>query len=123
MAHYALLNNDNIVVKIITGKDENDSNTNWEEYYSNKLNFRCKRTSYNTIGGSHKNGGIAFRKNYAGIGFSYDESRDAFIPPKPYASWILDENSCLWKAPIPKPESQDFYYWDENNQKWINPKI
>jgi len=87
MAHYALLDGNNVVLSVIVGKDEG-SDTNWETYYSNITGKTCKRTSYNTTRGIHKSGGTPFRKNYAGIGFTYDESRDAFIPAKPYNSWV-----------------------------------
>jgi len=81
-------------------------NTNW------------KQTSYNTHGGVHSNGGTPFRKNHAGIGFTYDETRDAFIPPKLYNSWILNEFTCLWEAPISKPDNQNPYIWNEETQSW-----
>ena len=95
MAHYAFLNN-NIVTEVIVGKDEGEDNTDWEVHYGNFRNQVCKRTSYNTQGGIHSSGGIPYRKNYAGIGYTYDEQRDAFIPQKPYASFILNEDTCLW---------------------------
>lgn len=82
------------------------------------------QTSYNTRGGVHydasgkPDGGVALRKNYAGIGFTYDSTRDAFIPPKPYPSWILNEETCLWEAPIPMPVDEFAYDWDEQNQQW-----
>ena len=118
MAHYTFLNMDNIVTEVIVGKDENDTNTNWELYYQNIKNQICKRTSYNTLGGEHINRGTPFRKNYAGIGFTYDESRDAFIPPKPYDSWILNEDSCLWEAPVEYPNDDNQYIWNEETQTW-----
>lgn len=75
------------------------------------------QTSYNTVGGQHPEG-RPLRKNYAGIGYTYDEVRDAFIPPKPFDSWLLDEDTCLWEAPIPYPQDGKPYYWDEENQAW-----
>ena len=113
MAHYAYLNDENIVTSVIVGK-ETDPTFNGESYYGNGL--KCKRTSYNTIAGVHLNNGVPFRKNYAGIGFAYDEARDAFIPPKPYQSWILNEQSCIWNAPVEKPIGD--YTWDENELNW-----
>jgi hypothetical protein len=117
MAHYAILNENNIVTEVIVGKDENetynDQVVNWEEYYGGK------RTSFNTIGGVHNNGGIPFRKNYAGIGYIYDAQRDAFIPPKPFNSWILDETSCLWEAPVAYPTDGKRYTWNEETTSWI----
>lgn len=118
MAHYAVLNMNNVVTEIIVGKNENDTNTNWELYYQNIKTQICKRTSYNTLGGVHKNGGTPFRKNYASIGYTYDEIRDAFIPPKPYESWILNEDSCLWEAPVEYPNDGEKYNWNEETQTW-----
>ena len=118
MAHYAFLNMQNIVTEVIVGKDETDGPTNWEMHYGNIREQVCKRTSYNTIGGAHKNGGTPFRKNYAGIGFTYDYARDAFIPPKPYDSWTLDSNKCIWEAPVAYPNDGQAYIWNEENQQW-----
>jgi hypothetical protein len=80
-----------------------------------------KQTSYNTVGGVHNNGGTPFRKNHAGIGYTYDEDRDAFIPKKPYNSWILNEQTCLWESPIPVPSDASIdkkYQWNEQIQNW-----
>ena len=77
-----------------------------------------KQTSYNTIGGVHNNGGTPLRKNHAGIGYTYDEDRDAFIQPKPYNSWILNETTCLWEAPIALPDTENRYNWNDTNQTW-----
>jgi hypothetical protein len=77
-----------------------------------------KQTSYNTLGGVHSNGGIPFRKNHASIGYTYDEDRDAFIPKKPYNSWILNEDTCNWEAPIAKPQDGNEYKWNEQIQNW-----
>lgn len=118
MAHYAFLNMQNIVTEVIVGKDETDGPTNWEIHYGNFREQVCKRTSYNTSGGVHKNGGVPFRKNYAGIGYSYDETRDAFIPPKPFDSWILNETTCLWDAPIEYPSDGQRYSWNEELGTW-----
>ena len=118
MAHYAVLNMNNIVTEIIVGKNENDTNINWELYYQNIKTQICKRTSYNTKGGVHINGGVPFRKNYAGIGYTYDNARDAFIPAKPYDSWILNEDSCLWEAPVEYPNDDNQYIWNEETQNW-----
>jgi hypothetical protein len=118
MAHYAFLNMQNIVTEVIVGKDETDGPTNWEMHYGNFREQVCKRTSYNTRGGVHTNGGTPFRKNYAGIGYTYDESRDAFIPPKPFDSWTLNENSCLWEAPVAMPDDGQQYQWNEETTSW-----
>lgn len=77
-----------------------------------------KQTSYNTHGGVHDKGGIPFRKNHAGIGYTYDEDRDAFIPPKPFNSWVLNESTCIWQSPIPYPQDNNRYIWNEQNQSW-----
>ena len=118
MAHYAFLNMQNIVTEVIVGKDETDGPTNWEIHYGNIREQVCKRTSYNTLAGEHKLGGTPFRKNYAGIGYTYDHARDAFIPPKEYGSWTLNPNSCTWEAPVEYPNDGQHYTWDEENQKW-----
>jgi hypothetical protein len=118
MAHYAFLDENNIVVEVITGKDEGVDGVNWEEYYGNFRGKVCKRTSYNTLGGVHSLGGTPYRKNYAGIGYTYDEIRDAFIPSKPYPSWLLNESTCLWESPVPYPDDGNFYEWNEEVQGW-----
>ena len=123
MAHYALLDENNIVLQVITGKDEG-GDTDWEVYYGNLTGKICKRTSYNSRAGQHSMPDCTcFRKNYAGIGYTYDEGRDAFIPPKPYNSWVLNEGSCCWEAPVAMPtdtlEEGQFYKWDEETTSWI----
>jgi len=118
MAHYALLNYQKIVTKVCTGKNEDETDTNIELVYQHMFGQLCKRTSYNTRGGVHLNRGTPFRKNYAGIGYTYDETRDAFIPPKPYDSWILNEDSCLWEAPVEYPNDDNQYTWNEETQTW-----
>lgn len=109
MAHYAYIDDNNIVVTVIVGKDETEliDGMDTETYYAQGTPYRVKRTSYN--------GNI--RKNYAGIGFTYDEGRDAFIAPKPYPSFILDEATCRWLPPKPKPDG--FYVWNEDELDWI----
>jgi hypothetical protein len=127
MAYYAFLDNLNVVTEVITGIDE-DTGIDWEQRYGEMRNQVCKRTSYNTHGGIHydpqtgepsQDQSKAFRKNYAGIGFTYDDVIDGFIPPKPYPSWLLNTNSCLWEAPIPYPTDGGIYEWDEETQSWI----
>ena len=121
MAHYSFINDENIVVEVITGKDENDLETlpegfaSWEEYYETKRDgLTCKRTSYNTQAGEHLNGGTAFRGNYAGIGFTYDPDNDVFYAQSPHSSWVLNETSWIWEAPLPRPDPQTDYVWDED---------
>jgi len=127
MAHYALLNYQNIVTKVCTGKNEDETDSNIELVYQHMFGQLCKRTSYNTRGGVHYNPETnepsvnqlkAFRKNYAGVGYTYDETRDAFIPPKPYNSWTLNEDTCLWDAPIEYPTDGNDYNWNEETQQW-----
>jgi hypothetical protein len=77
-----------------------------------------KQTSYNTFGGVHSSGGIPLRKNFAGIGYTYDENRDAFISPKPFNSWILNETTCVWEAPVAKPQDDNMYFWNELTLAW-----
>tara|TARA_Y100001949_G_C15708227_1_gene209765 strand:- start:119 stop:490 length:372 start_codon:yes stop_codon:yes gene_type:complete len=116
MAHYAEIDNDNIVQRVIVANEE--------FIKSGKLGDPSKwiQTSYNTVKGQHQLGGTPLRKNYAGAGSTYDKDRDAFISPQPYPSWILNEDSCAWEAPSPRPEDiasrKLFYYWDEENLKW-----
>jgi hypothetical protein len=118
MAHYAFLDQNNIVTEVITGKNENEEGINWEQHYGSFRGQTCKQTSYNTQGGVHLLGGTPFRKNYAGIGFQYDSQRDAFIAPKPFNSWVLNEETCLWEAPIPMPEDGNMYSWNESTLTW-----
>ena len=127
MAHYTFLNMQNTVTEVIVGKDETDGLTNWEMHYGNFREQVCKRTSYNTRGGVYydpttgqpaEDQSKAFRKNYAGIGYTYDETRDAFISPKPFDSWILNEDSCLWEAPVAMPDDDQMYTWNEETTTW-----
>ena len=122
MAHYAYLDENSIVTMVIVGKNEGKDGIDWEEYYG------AKRTSYNTLGGVYYDPDTkepsadqskAFRKNYAGIGYTYDSNRDAFIPPKHFPSWVLNETSCQWEAPIPRPQDGKNYDWFERGQKWV----
>lgn len=111
MAHYAFLDENNIVTEVIVGRDEwevVDGISDWETYYGSKRNQVCIRTSYN--------GNI--RKNFAGIGFTYDEGRDAFIAPKPFESWILIEETCQWSAPVSMP-TEGRWAWDESVVNWV----
>jgi len=126
MAHYAFLNDKNIVTEVIVGKNEDEDGGDWELKYSHIRGQTCKRTSYNTVGGTHLLGGTPFRKNYAGKGYTYDYIRDAFIAPKPFNSWTLNEETCLWEAPTPMPEDAGtgeppkVYAWDEITTSWVD---
>lgn len=111
IAHYAFLDENNIVTEVIVGRNEDevvDGISDWEAYYGEFRGQRCVRTSYNAN----------IRKNYAGIGFYFDEERDAFIPPKPFDSWVLDEETCQWGAPVPYPEDGGVYFWNEDLLNW-----
>jgi hypothetical protein len=118
MAHYAFLDANNIVTEVIPGKNEGEDGVDWEQWYGEFRGQICKRTSYNTIGGVHPNGN-PFRKNYAGVGYTYDATRDAFIPAQPFPSWTLNETTCLWDAPVPMPIDERRYYWDEPTKSWV----
>jgi hypothetical protein len=111
MAHYAFLDENNIVTEVIVGKDETDTTHDWEQFYGEFRGQVCKRTSYNN----------RIRKNYAGIGYTYDLERDAFIPPQQFPSWVLVEETCQWEAPIPMPTPAEGkgYQWDEATISWV----
>jgi hypothetical protein len=110
MAHYAFLDSNNTVTEVIVGIDETEliEGLHPEIWYGNFRNQTCKRTSYN--------GNI--RKNYAGIGYTYDPERDAFIAPKPYTKWVLNEETCQWEAPTPYPTDDKRYVWNDNRGEW-----
>lgn len=125
LAHFAKLDSNNIVVFVTVGRDEDDGK---EDELSAKTGEVYKQTSYNTRGGVHYDTNTgepsadqskAFRKNYAGIGHTYDAQRDAFIAPKPYPSWILNEQTCLWESPVPRPDERRMWDWDEETQNWV----
>jgi hypothetical protein len=112
MAHYAFLDENSIVTEVIVGIDETEliEGKHPEVWYGNFRGQVCKQTSYNGT----------IRKNYAGLGFTYDFERDAFIPPKPYSSWLLDEDTCLWNAPVPYPQDGKIYLWNEDQISWAS---
>ena len=148
MAHYAFLNENNVVTDVIVGKNENEDGIDWEQHYGNFRGQTCKRTSYNTQHGIHHTLTVnedgktirnvstdqskAFRLNYAGIGFTYDETLDGFIEPKPFDSWVLDESKGKYNPPIAYPMTYtqdrgndpegepipDLYFWDEETTSW-----
>jgi hypothetical protein len=118
MAHYAFLDSNNVVTEVIPGNNEGEGGIdNWEQQYSDLRNQVCKRTSYNTAGNVHSLGGTPFRGNYAGIGYTYREDIDAFVPPQPYPSWLLDAN-VTWQPPVAIPTDGQRYSWNEDNQAW-----
>lgn len=116
MTYFAKLDENNIVVEVLRGREEDDGK---EIVLCERTGDVYRQTSYNTRAGIHLLGGKPFRKNFAGIGFIYDETRDAFIEPQPFPSWVLDDSSCTWQPPIPQPDPNFNYKWDENNQQWV----
>ena len=126
MAHFAKLDQNNIVITInvvhnnellIDGAENEQKGINFLNNLFN-TNDNWKQTSYNTLGGVHKLDGTPFRKNYAGIGYTYDENKDAFIPPKPYSSWTLNDDTCRWEAPVAYPDDGKEYQWNEETTSW-----
>jgi hypothetical protein len=119
MAHFAEIDESNTVVRVLVVPDAQEGRG--QEYLADDLGLggTWKKTSYNTQGGVHALGGTPYRKNYAGIGYTFDAARDAFIAPKPYASWVLDEATCNWEAPVAMPTDDKMYRWDEETTNWI----
>jgi hypothetical protein len=132
MASFAKIEN-NIVTTVVSVVNEVLKDSNGIEQESigiqflktlyNEPNAIWKQTSYNTIGGVHKSGGTPLRKNHAGIGYTYNENKDAFIAPKPFNSWILNESTCIWEAPVVRPQDGNVYIWNEETQNWILQNI
>jgi hypothetical protein len=118
MAHYAFLDSNNVVTEVIPGKNEGEDGIDWEVWYGEFRGQVCKRTSYNTVKNVHLLGGIPFRGNCAGIGYTYREDIDAFVPPQPYPSWLLDAN-VTWQPPVAMPTDGKMYSWDEVTQAWV----
>lgn len=123
MSHFAKIEN-GIVTFVTVGRQEDDGR---EQELCERTGDTYRQTSYNTRGGVHYTDGVpsadqskALRKNYAGIGYTFDEVRDAFIPPKPYPSWLLDEDTCLWQPPTPYPTDGNMYQWDEVTGEWVS---
>src|SRR5210317_2174081 len=126
MASFAKIGLNNKVIEVLSVNNEVLKDSNGVEQENIGIDFLTKltgwaiwkQTSYNTNGGLHKLGGTPFRKNHASIGYTYDEDRDAFIPKKPYNSWILNETTCLWEAPVALPDTENRYNWNEETQQW-----
>ena len=121
MAHFAKLGAGNKVLEVhVVSNDIATTEQAGVDFLNNlyRTNDIWKQTSYNTRGGQHLTGGTPFRKNYGGIGDKYDQTRDAFIPKKPFNSWTLNETTCLWEAPVVKPDDGQQYTWNETNQTW-----
>lgn len=110
MAHFCKIEN-NIVTQVIVADTK--------EWCESHLGGAWLQTSYNTFGGVHKTGGDPLRKNYAGVGYTYDKERDAFIAPQPFQSWVLNGETCLWEAPMPRPEDGKIYSWNEIDNTWV----
>jgi hypothetical protein len=111
MGHYAKVVDSKVIQVIVAEPD-------FFQIFVDSSPGEWIQTSYNTVGGVHVLGRTPLRKNYAGIGYTYDRVRDAFIPPQPYSSWILNEDSCLWEAPVSMPSDNKNYYWNESTQSW-----
>jgi len=118
ISHWAELDENNIVTRVLVGDNNDPAGDEGYQWLLDNLGGTWKKTSYNTVAGQHTSGGTPFRKNYAGIGYSYDESRDAFIPPKPFASWTLNEETCTWNAPVAYPTDGEMYTWNEETTTW-----
>ena len=112
MAHYAKVE-DSLVTKVIVAEAE------FFDMFVDSSPGKWIQTSYNTYGGVHSDGGVPLRKNYAGIGFTYDATKDAFIAPQPYSSWTLNDTTCLWEAPTAYPDDGKKYDWDEDTTNWV----
>ena len=123
MSHWAEINENNIVTRVLVVNNDDINGDEGYKWLIDNLGGVWKKTSYNTKAGQHKEGGTPFRKNYAGVGFTYDESRDAFIPPKPFDSWILDEETCQWNSPVRLPDEENLYFWDEAELKWVASNV
>ena len=122
MAHFAKINESNIVTQVVVVNDSDGNNdTDGQNFLNNlfKTTHTWKKTSYKTYGNTHRLGGTPYRKNFASVGFTYDSSRDAFIEPKPYNSWTLNETTCLWESPVAYPSDGKSYDWDEDNRQWV----
>jgi hypothetical protein len=128
MAHYAFLDENNIVQAVYVGMEESNTSelpdgvSTWEEHYTNTQGMTCKRTSYNTYANEHLDGGTPFRGNYAGIGMVYDQENDVFYPAQPYPSWTLNQTTWSWDCPVPYPEVDTDnplgYVWNEDTTSW-----
>lgn len=122
MSHWAEIDANSIVTRVLVGPNEGDEGHEW---FTSKLGGTWVQTSYNTHGGQHANGGTPFRYNYAGIGFTFSDAPEwsaqggAFIPPQPYPSWVLNTDTALWDAPVPMPTEGGPWTWDEDTLSWV----
>ena len=125
MAHWAELDENNIVTRVLVGDNNDPAGDEGYQWLIDNLGGTWIKTSYNAIGGKRRNPETneiteeaGFRKNYAGIGYTYDSTRDAFIPPKTFSSWVLNEDTCLWEAPVAYPTDGKHYVWNEETTSW-----
>lgn len=130
MAHWAELDENNVVTRVLVGDNNDPAGDEGYQWLIDNLGGTWVKTSYNAVGGKRRNPETneiteeaGFRKNYAGIGYSYDAQRDAFIPPKPFNSWLLNEDTCLWDAPVAYPTDGKFYRWDEDTTNWVEVEL
>ena len=126
MAHWAELDSNNVVTRVLVGDNNDPAGDEGYQWLLDNLGGTWVKTSYNSVGGKRRNPETGemteeagFRKNYAGIGYTFDAGRDAFIPPKPFNSWNLNEDTCLWDAPTPYPADGKMYRWDEDTTAWV----
>lgn len=117
MAHFAEIDDNNLVIRVLV--TDNNLPNEGKDWLETRLGGIWIQTSYNTHKGEHRQGGMPLRKNFAGIGYTFDQDRDAFIPPKPFESWVLDEQTCNWEAPMPYPQDDKTYKWDEEEVSWV----
>ena len=130
MAHWAELDENNVVTRVLVGDNNDPAGDEGYQWLIDNLGGTWVKTSYNAIGGKRRNPETneiteeaGFRKNYAGIGYTYDSAKDAFIPPKPFNSWLLNEDTCLWEAPVAYPTDGKYYRWDEDTVNWVEVVI
>lgn len=117
MAHFAEIDKNGTVLRVlVTDNNMPNEGLDWLE---SRLGGTWIKTSYNTKEGKHLTGGTPLRKNFASVGMTYDSERDAFLPPKPFESWVLNEETCQWESPIPKPDDEKIYEWDEETTSWL----
>lgn len=117
MAHYAQIDENNIVQQVVAIRDEDEHDA--PETLAKELGMRWVKTSYHTMGGIHREGGTPYRVNYAAPGYYFDEERDAFILPQPHPSWIFNEQACNWDPPVEYPMDGTYYNWNEELLKWV----
>lgn len=119
MAHFAEIDENNQVVRVLVTDNNDPAGDEGYQWLVDNFGGTWIKTSFNTDKGVHLNGGVPLRKNYAGIGYTYDSSKDAFIPPKPHNSWILNNSSCIWESPVELPNDGKNYKWDEDTVSWV----